>query len=352
MIKCQRILILTAIACGTIAHNAICLEQNNNPTQDANYAKIELPEKIQGCSKPIEGLVTREGMAKEIAYVLHLSKMVDQDDVLIKDSPEQAHLIRVNFNLPNFAEKGDLVWQVRVMNLGQLRSIIWIHTKTADAFAVAGPWDTQYTTVKKAKIVGLYTDNYGTESERAWISKKNHGLVGCLSFTNVSDKIILIDGSTVEKKERNTLLSGEKIYSKSYASFIAENAGCSMPNNGSYGGQLKSDTKYIFSLGYDIPGFANSGDQLWEVWIEQKHTNLKEKLASPLAIFWVHPCTGEVYCAWGPWFVDGDGANISYRKLEQIETEPVVTIQGVPTRTMQIKLPSQNNFDWDRTPHR
>jgi hypothetical protein len=294
MIKYQRILVLTIIICGTIAHNAICVEQNNNLTHDVDYIKIELPENIEGCTKPIEGLVTREGTAKEIAYVLHLSKMVDLNDVLIKDYPEQVRLIRVDFKIPNFAEKGDLVWQVRVMNLGQIRSIIWVHTQTGDAFAVAGPWDTQYTTVKKAKIVGLYTDNYGAESERTWISKKKHGLVEYLSFTNVSDKIILIDGSMTEKKERNTLLSGEKIYSKSYASFIAENAGCSMPNSGSYGGQLKSDTKYIVSLGYDIPGFANTGDQLWEVWVEQKHTNLMGKLASPLAIFWVHPSTRDV----------------------------------------------------------
>lgn len=55
----------------------------------------------------------------------------------------------------------------------------------------------------------------------------------------------------------------------------------------------------VLLLGFPVEGFAQEGDEVWEVRMSGMNGNRPENTLR--AILWVHPDTGKVYYVCGPW---------------------------------------------------
>ena len=58
------------------------------------------------------------------------------------------------------------------------------------------------------------------------------------------------------------------------------------------------DGPRLLFLGFDVEGFARSGDKIWEVRIT---TSMASALVALRAIAWVNPDTAKVHFVCGPW---------------------------------------------------
>lgn len=269
-------------------------------------------------------LVAHEEEAKRIAFETHFSKTAEMDNVQIRDCPEIANFVRVPFEIPDFAIRGEYIWEVRIMNLGQLRSVIWVHPHTASTYSICGPWDVHKSNKrKKLKINNLPApEGYINESQYNCMPDEGEfGIVGNYLYTNKFAKCISVKGESVFRKLKSPRLKGTKIYAEEYACRLAEEA------SGYVGGVSGSRTitavEYIITIGYTIPGFAESGDQLWEVQIGNGSV---WDIDQPGGIFWVNPHSSEVYIVWGQWLIDGTDQSRIYNRYLNKSEEPVITI--------------------------
>ena len=83
--------------------------------------------------------VSTEARAKEIAGVEYFKN----HGWLAEESSHVTGIVTLGIDLPEFANKGDQIWEVRVMKLleGELRAVIWVHAKTEKVkFLVAPPF--------------------------------------------------------------------------------------------------------------------------------------------------------------------------------------------------------------------
>jgi hypothetical protein len=89
----------------------------------------------------IEGakLSTEIGVRK-FAFQKFIERM--KAKVSAQEGVSAVSIVVLGFNVPDFAQQGERVWEVRISQLeGQLRAILWIHPQTEKVYELIGPWE-------------------------------------------------------------------------------------------------------------------------------------------------------------------------------------------------------------------
>lgn len=83
--------------------------------------------------------VASERAARHVAFSSYVEKM--RLNVSATEGARKVAIIRLGYDMPQFASRGEQLWEVRVLTLeGELRAILWVNPKTEDVAFVAGPW--------------------------------------------------------------------------------------------------------------------------------------------------------------------------------------------------------------------
>lgn len=111
--------------------------------------------------------VSSEDEAKQIAKGAYTKKMSFNipADIVFRD----VSIITLRFNITNFVNKGEKLWQVNVKTLNNdLEGIIWINPNTEQVYFVFGPWKSSDLKVSNniAKVSMKSTDELKSEFER------------------------------------------------------------------------------------------------------------------------------------------------------------------------------------------
>ena len=87
----------------------------------------------------IEGAkVSTENEASEIAMKAYFHKA---GGILALEGHGVPSIITLGFDIPDFGEKGDKVWEVRFHHMfWELRAILWVHSETEEVYFVIGHW--------------------------------------------------------------------------------------------------------------------------------------------------------------------------------------------------------------------
>lgn len=74
-----------------------------------------------------------------MAFDGYVEKM--QTKLLATESVQDIRIIKLGYELKDFATKGQEIWEARVKTLDdELRAIIWINPNTEKVCFIAGPW--------------------------------------------------------------------------------------------------------------------------------------------------------------------------------------------------------------------
>ena len=104
--------------------------------EDSYVPKLEKRPEL----KIKEAKISLESQAKKIAFTQYINKM--KLNVLAEEGPGMTSIIKIGYNIPDFASKGDLIWEVRIMTIvAELRAILWIHPNTEKVHFIIGPWE-------------------------------------------------------------------------------------------------------------------------------------------------------------------------------------------------------------------
>jgi hypothetical protein len=264
-------------------------------------------------------LVKKEQDAKMIAFHEYVKQLAVVGNVRNRDVPKEVELITMAYDIPSFAKKGDYLWEVRIMHLGSLRSIIWVNAETADAYPVCGPWDLESRDVKKIKIVGVVDRTNYEKEEPGSVSEPVHRMdnipIPDRNYTNLNGKVVNIlgHGHIIETTD-DAVLPGYKIDNELLAVRVAEAVARRMPELGFLRGV--ETVRGIFNIGYDIPGFVNEGEQVWEV---AYGNGIGDLIIELKGICWINAKTGDVYFSYGPWYNDPEGSEYKelYKSVEK-----------------------------------
>lgn len=80
--------------------------------------------------------------ARQLADKQYFIKLRDLEyGVLANEGVRSVSIIKLGYNIPDFANKGERIWEVRILAWEELRSIIWINPTTAKVRFLAGPWE-------------------------------------------------------------------------------------------------------------------------------------------------------------------------------------------------------------------
>lgn len=92
-------------------------------------------------SPQIEGAkIATEGEARHFAFKQYVKRM--KGNILAEETVRQTTIVKMGYDLPGFANKGDLIWESRVLTLeDELRGIIWLHPNSEKVHFVTGVWD-------------------------------------------------------------------------------------------------------------------------------------------------------------------------------------------------------------------
>lgn len=94
------------------------------------------PLKIDGAK------VSTQAEAKRLAFDGYVKKM--QASVLATESVRDIAIIKLGYDVTDFAAKGEKLWEARVKTLeDELRAIIWINPNTEKVHFVVGPWGSE-----------------------------------------------------------------------------------------------------------------------------------------------------------------------------------------------------------------
>jgi hypothetical protein len=62
--------------------------------------------------------------------------------MLATEGVRSVAIIKLGYNIPDFANKSERIWEVRILLDGEeVRSIIWINPTTAKVRFLTGPWE-------------------------------------------------------------------------------------------------------------------------------------------------------------------------------------------------------------------
>lgn len=80
-----------------------------------------------------------ELMVKRIVVNEYMIKM--KLKVLATEGVREIRPIKIGYDIPGFAKKGDKIWEARIETLeGDFRAIIWINLPNSKPYFVVGPW--------------------------------------------------------------------------------------------------------------------------------------------------------------------------------------------------------------------
>lgn len=85
--------------------------------------------------------ISTEAEARQIARDSYTEKMGTQ--LMAEEGVRQIDVITIGYDVPKFAERGEVIWEVRIMAFfdRELRAILWINPRTEKVHYVCGPWD-------------------------------------------------------------------------------------------------------------------------------------------------------------------------------------------------------------------
>ena len=121
---------------------------------------VAIARDLTGPSLEIKGTkIGSKTEAKRVASDSYFRKM--QLNVSAMEGVQDISIIKLGFDITDFATKGEKLWEARVMTLeGKLRAIIWINPKTEKIHFVIGPWKTkEFMQVDENKIVSMKNEN-------------------------------------------------------------------------------------------------------------------------------------------------------------------------------------------------
>lgn len=115
--------LVLVLAVSVAAFSIICLAQDtSNPRVVIDGAKI-----------------SQESEAAGISFKRYIEKMNLM--VLAEEGPLRPTVITLGFDMPGFAQKGDKLWETRIMYCwSRLRAIVWLNPYTGETFWLIGPW--------------------------------------------------------------------------------------------------------------------------------------------------------------------------------------------------------------------
>ena len=93
-------------------------------------------------SMTIEGtIISQAAEAKKFASNIYASKMGVK--LMAEEGVQNISIITVGYDVPGFAQRGELIWEARVMAFfdRELRAILWINPKTEKVHYLCGPWE-------------------------------------------------------------------------------------------------------------------------------------------------------------------------------------------------------------------
>lgn len=92
-------------------------------------------------SLDIEGAkIATAGEARHFAFKQYVKRL--KGNILAEETVRQTTIVKMGYDMPGFANKGDLIWESRVLTLeDELRGIIWVHPSTERIRFVIGVWD-------------------------------------------------------------------------------------------------------------------------------------------------------------------------------------------------------------------
>ncbi len=85
--------------------------------------------------------VSDQAGAKRIAFDAYVKKMRTEISATEGVQNISIVIVRLGFDVRDFAVTGDRIWETRVMTVeGLLRAIIWVHPFSEQVHFVCGPW--------------------------------------------------------------------------------------------------------------------------------------------------------------------------------------------------------------------
>lgn len=84
---------------------------------------------------------SEEKIVRKLANEAYANKMGTQ--LMAEESVQCITPIFLGYDIPNFAQRGEMLWEARVMAFldRELRAILWINPFTEHIHFVCGPWD-------------------------------------------------------------------------------------------------------------------------------------------------------------------------------------------------------------------
>lgn len=84
--------------------------------------------------------VLTESKAKRIARDAYAERMGVH--LMAEEGIWRVDIQTIGFDIPDFAKRGDQLWEARVMAFlnQETRAIIWVHANTEQVYFVIGPW--------------------------------------------------------------------------------------------------------------------------------------------------------------------------------------------------------------------
>lgn len=85
--------------------------------------------------------ISSEAEARQFARDSYTRKMGTR--LMAEEGIRQIDVITLGYDVPNFADRGEKIWEARVMAFfdRELRAILWINPRTEKVHFVCGPWD-------------------------------------------------------------------------------------------------------------------------------------------------------------------------------------------------------------------
>ena len=93
-----------------------------------------MPLQIEGAK------VSAQADAKYIAFEAYAKKM--HAEILSNESVQDIAIVKLGYDIPEFAAKGERIWEARVLTIeGELRAIIWVNSRSGEVHFVCGLWE-------------------------------------------------------------------------------------------------------------------------------------------------------------------------------------------------------------------
>ena len=267
----------------------------------AHYAPAPLPWYELQEQPPLqlpEATVSNEQLARELAFSAYQERV--GEELSPYDAPGNTSLLTVGFDIPDFAEAGDMLWEVSITTLQGhstsgsvqdtfgLLAVSWVHPQSGEVYPLIGPWEADSSPDARGALQAALHEDITSRADRdrkQQLFQARQERFPDLGF-----------GDDVVTTSRQAMLPALDRYIEQ------------MPGPKDVAGRLSLESyPYLLdkpqypvyvTVGYPIDGFLAlptvTGETVWETRI----VNDKDEV---LAVLWVDAYTANVYDVAAPW---------------------------------------------------